>query len=329
MTRDCGQSRHGYTADMSSELTIEGVEYISSKRASEITGYSQDYVGQLARAGKILGKRVGGLWYVVADSLSGYKEVADTYTPTPPVVGQPKTAEDSSIITFEGKTYVSAARAAKLTSYHQDYIGQLARGGKILSRQIGKRWYIDIEALREHKNEKDALLGAVQSSSVGLNKSEVGEKEAGNTVNSSDPYDVGLHYTYKAEANALLPLIKDKPESKMESNTFPESEPENRIPIRVVRPTIIPPVPTKISEYRKKKVSGRISVLSIFSKTFPVFAIGLLAVIVYNFSPTSASISSLKTSPAFQKWSASSLPKIESISRLAERVLSKEIHYSR
>ena len=46
---------------MAEEVVLEGREYISSKRASEITQYSQDYIGQLARGGVIDAKRVGGL----------------------------------------------------------------------------------------------------------------------------------------------------------------------------------------------------------------------------------------------------------------------------
>ena len=34
---------------MSDEMQIEGKPYISSKRASELSGYAQDYIGQLAR----------------------------------------------------------------------------------------------------------------------------------------------------------------------------------------------------------------------------------------------------------------------------------------
>lgn len=51
------------------ELEIKGKKYISSKRASELTGYAKDYVGQLARAGKIPGSRVGRAWYVEEEAL--------------------------------------------------------------------------------------------------------------------------------------------------------------------------------------------------------------------------------------------------------------------
>lgn len=46
------------------EIQHEGELYISSKRASEITGYAKDYVGQLARGEKVKAVRVGRAWYV-------------------------------------------------------------------------------------------------------------------------------------------------------------------------------------------------------------------------------------------------------------------------
>jgi excisionase family DNA binding protein len=54
------------------ELEVSGKKYISSKRASEITGYAKDYIGQLARAGKIEGTRVGRAWYVNEAQLKTY-----------------------------------------------------------------------------------------------------------------------------------------------------------------------------------------------------------------------------------------------------------------
>ena len=46
------------------ELVISGKKYISSKRASELTGYAKDYIGQLARGGKVPATRIGRAWYV-------------------------------------------------------------------------------------------------------------------------------------------------------------------------------------------------------------------------------------------------------------------------
>lgn len=50
-----------------------------------------------------------------------------------------------------GKEYISASRASEKIDYSSDYIGQLCRSGKIPSKLIGRTWYVDFEALVEHK----------------------------------------------------------------------------------------------------------------------------------------------------------------------------------
>ncbi|MES2006507.1 MAG: hypothetical protein V4436_00195 [Patescibacteria group bacterium] len=54
------------------ELEIEGKKYLSSRKAAREHKYHIDYVGQLIRAGKINGKKVGRSWYVEEASLKGY-----------------------------------------------------------------------------------------------------------------------------------------------------------------------------------------------------------------------------------------------------------------
>jgi hypothetical protein len=54
------------------ELEIDGKKYISSRRAAKQNGYHTDYIGQLIRAGKIVGKKVGRAWYVDEKSLAAY-----------------------------------------------------------------------------------------------------------------------------------------------------------------------------------------------------------------------------------------------------------------
>lgn len=58
---------------MSDSLIIEGKQYISSRRAAEIAGYSNDYVGQLCRAGKLACRMVGRFWYVDLNSILRHK----------------------------------------------------------------------------------------------------------------------------------------------------------------------------------------------------------------------------------------------------------------
>lgn len=213
---------------MSDEVDIEGVRYISSKRASQLSGYAQDYIGQLARAGLIEAKRIAGLWYVSPDSLNAYKTKADEYKPEPPRSAQ-YAFEPETVISFDGKQYISAARAAKTTRYHQDYVGQLARSGKILSRQIGNRWYVEQEALAAHKREKDALLGAVQARSVGFARAQYTSHE--------EPF-----FTYTPEANDLMPALGEVDGSDLRisrtSHVAQYDSSANRIPIHILDPGI-------------------------------------------------------------------------------------------
>lgn len=229
-------------SDVSNQIDLGGAIYISSRRASEITGYAQDYIGQLARSGQIDARRVSGLWYVLEDSLKKHKERADEFIPQPPKRSAERSMEAS--VAFDGRDYVSAQRASKLTGYTADYVAQLAREDKVPSRQVGNRWYVDREELLAHKKEKDSLLAAVQSDSVGL---AIPEPEA-----SKEP-ETGTHFSYlPADEMNPVPTI-DKPIEPMaaehsEAEQIPQPsmdtfepelhiapvEEENAIPIRVV-----------------------------------------------------------------------------------------------
>lgn len=224
--------------ELTNEIDLGGTIYISSKRAADISGYAQDYIGQLARSGQIEAKRISGLWYILEDSLTTHKERADQYIPTPPQRSTGPIDLDTSI-SFDGRDYVSAQRAAKITGYSNDYVSQLARTGKIVSRQIGNRWYVDREALVEHKRYNDSLLAALQSESVGIKKQMVGEI-------AERPAEIsrkrGIHFNYIANEDELMPTLEKKtlaaPEESQEE--FEEETPRettNQIPIRVIQDT--------------------------------------------------------------------------------------------
>jgi len=206
-----------YNLGMSDVVLLEGKEYISSKKAAESSGYAQDYIGQLARKGLIEAQRVGGLWYVSMASLTGYKSNAEKYVPQQPERA-PQT-EPESLISFDGRDHISAARAAKITGYHQDYVGQLARSGAIMSRQVGNRWYVDREAILGHKNEKDRLLGAVQAQSVGIVKANVAVVASTSKQVSEGLYSgSGPYLTYTKGNGDLLPAL-EKHEREVEART--------------------------------------------------------------------------------------------------------------
>ncbi len=54
------------------ELEISGKRYISTRRAAKEHKYSPDYIGQLIRAKKVIGQKVGRSWYVEEKSLTNY-----------------------------------------------------------------------------------------------------------------------------------------------------------------------------------------------------------------------------------------------------------------
>src|SRR5512133_974645 len=49
------------------------------------------------------------------------------------------------------KKYVSSKRAAKMTGYAKDYIGQLCREGRVPARLVGRSWYVLESAIQDHR----------------------------------------------------------------------------------------------------------------------------------------------------------------------------------
>ncbi|MDP1707007.1 MAG: hypothetical protein Q8L30_00385 [bacterium] len=52
---------------------------------------------------------------------------------------------------IEDKRYVSSKRAAKITGYAKDYIGQLCREGRVPARLVGRSWYVLETAIQDHR----------------------------------------------------------------------------------------------------------------------------------------------------------------------------------
>ncbi len=54
-------------------------------------------------------------------------------------------------IVIEEKKYISSKRAAKMTGYAKDYIGQLCREGRVPARLVGRSWYVLESAIQDHR----------------------------------------------------------------------------------------------------------------------------------------------------------------------------------
>ncbi|PIT96634.1 hypothetical protein COT82_02055 [Candidatus Campbellbacteria bacterium CG10_big_fil_rev_8_21_14_0_10_35_52] len=63
---------------------------------------------------------------------------------------------------FAGNKYISSKRAAKLTGYSVDYIGQMCRSGNMDCRLIGRNWYVKetavVEQRKSFKKEQNARM---------------------------------------------------------------------------------------------------------------------------------------------------------------------------
>lgn len=298
---------------MSDDVVVAGVSYISSKRASEVSGYTQDYIGQLARSGAIDAKRIGGLWHVSLESLNSYKEKSEEFKPTPPQ-HENKSADPESFVSLDGKDYISASRASKLSGYNQDYIGQLARSGSILSRQVGNRWYVEKGSLLSYKHEKDSLLAAVQSESVGI-------KRPASILEATEAYEQPL-LNYIEEKKDLMPAIAEKEEPKEENMSV-----STPVPIRVVySERSLPPKPlgaNAASRYPARKRGGGRMVLA-------GAALTIVIVLSFGFATLrSQSVYTLKTPKTTQEALLGVSNIVSRIGDVLEKWLVRELVYKR
>ncbi len=54
-------------------------------------------------------------------------------------------------LVIEDKKYLSSKKAAKLTGYAKDYVGQLCREGKVEARLVGRNWYVLESSIMDHR----------------------------------------------------------------------------------------------------------------------------------------------------------------------------------
>ena len=192
---------------MADEMIVDGKTFISSKRASESSKYTRDYIGQLCRLGVLECRRLGAAWFVEAESLKQHSSREGKWSGERIKDKQSQVVETGAnkieaSVTFDGKEYVSSKRATKLTGYSTDYVGQLAREGKVESKSVGNRWYVYREDLLNHKKRTDSLLAAVQSTAVGF------ERKAPDVEVQQEAVPVKTHFNYMSDTRPLLPLEK-------------------------------------------------------------------------------------------------------------------------
>ena len=326
---------------MSDELELEGKQYISSKRASLSSGYTQDYIGQLARKGQIDARRIGGLWYISLNALTTYKQQAENFKPEPP---QREYKDDASaLVLLDGKEYLSSGRAAEVTGYHSDYVGQLARSGAVESKQVGNRWYVNKESIKKHKVEKDALLAAVQTDSVGLKRTSRPQEVILENGLKYMPSGSGALLNYIKENDDLIPLVKSdmqETEGIVKNQVVKEAKSGviYPIPLRKVRYTEIVPEKPAVMPIRPKASIIELPKASFWrSGALPVIVGGIATIVIvlsvgYTsvLKENSAYAVNLSNPEAFsQSLSANVLVAFSNLEGLIESLLTKQVTYTR
>lgn len=215
-----------------SEVIFENERLISSSRAARLSGYSQDYITQLCRSGDLECERIAEQWYVDADSLRMYipglpdksthmhdgaqhehhkgggAKNTHQHTEGQAQAYSMKVADvRSGAFRYDGKDYIDTQKAAELSGYSQDYVGQLARSSEVVARKVGRRWYVARKDLLEHKDTKDAMLRAVQADASGVENKEDGAMATEDTaaeVVINKNFD--LKYIDDESAKPLIPV---------------------------------------------------------------------------------------------------------------------------
>lgn len=60
-----------------SNVTIDGMDYISVDEAADITEYAKDHIRRLVRQKKIKATKKGLMWWIELESLKEYKQKMD------------------------------------------------------------------------------------------------------------------------------------------------------------------------------------------------------------------------------------------------------------
>ncbi len=136
-----------------------------------------------------------------------------------------------SSISVNGRQYISASRAAEITKYSRDYIGQLCRGGKIPATMVLRSWFVDIDALTNYKDTTEKNLRVYSQNAILLeshknllsrtaqanaqSETQVSVDSAPSQIKTAEPELKPVKkslskpegYVYSADSRPFLPLL--------------------------------------------------------------------------------------------------------------------------
>ena len=98
-------------------------------------------------------------------------------------------------LTIGDKVYISSKKAASITGYAKDYVGQLCREGRVEATLVGRSWYVLEESIREHRFDKEKE----KSSPI---EPEIDQKDWDAAVYKTEKPDLLPELSKSVEANA-------------------------------------------------------------------------------------------------------------------------------
>ena len=164
---------------------------------------------------------------------------------------------------FDGQTYISTKRAAEITGYAKDYVGQLCREGRVTARFVGRSWYVSESSIKEHRfGTEEVVEEEVTTAPEAEEVIEEPEEEIEEEVVEEKKIETAQ---YVAEEVTPLPSLEDEKETSEEATTVESAWKEwfdTRKPTvkeeadEVAAPVIqdITPSPIKIEKVEKPEV---------------------------------------------------------------------------
>lgn len=112
-------------------------------------------------------------------------------------------------LTIDGKIYISSKKAAEITGYAKDYVGQLCREGHVEARMVGRSWYVLETSIRTHRFGGDPHAAPIEAAAEPVSVLDTWEKP-----------------TYVAETipSMQIPVVQRAPEPVSAPDTFSTAE---------------------------------------------------------------------------------------------------------
>ena len=199
---------------MDDTVLIEGKTYISSKRAAQTSGYTQDYVGQLVRGKRVTAQKIGRSWYIQEKSFRDYisgnpilaeKKFSDNRER---LINQEKRKVENSVVPAPKKVvYRIPSRFQKLGALTTSIF--LVLGGVAFANTVGPKDFAD--AISGITRGAVALLSGGEefvAQGLELAKSYSGENTAIAAASGENPVVVGAHTVAVGVYQTFRPAVK-------------------------------------------------------------------------------------------------------------------------